>query len=171
MYHIASLTKQKGKKMVQKTYSAKPSEIDAKWYVIDATDIVLGRLSAVIATYLRGKHKPMYTPHMDCGDHIIVINASKVGITGDKLNKNKFFWHTAHIGGIKERLWSAIIGGNHPERLIIKSVERMISRNSLGRKQMKKLHVYAGSEHPHAAQKPEVLDITKMNPKNKKRGA
>ena len=157
--------------MVQKTYSAKPSEVNAKWYVIDATDVVLGRLAAIVATYLRGKHKPTYTPNIDCGDNIIIINAEKVGITGNKLENNKFFWHTAYIGGIKERLWDAIIGGKHPERLIIKAVERMISRKPLGRQQMKKLHVYAGSEHPHAAQKPEVLDISKMNSKNKKRGA
>ncbi|MCR5506307.1 MAG: 50S ribosomal protein L13 [bacterium] len=157
--------------MVQKTYSAKPSEVEAKWYVIDAKDVVLGRLAAIIATYLRGKHKPTYSPNIDCGDHIIVINAEKVGVTGNKLENNKFFWHTAYIGGIKERLWSAILGGRHPERLIIKAVERMISRNALGRAQMKKLHVYAGSEHPHAAQKPEVLDVLKMNSKNKKRGA
>ncbi len=157
--------------MVQKTYSAKPSEVEAKWYVIDATDMVLGRLSAIAATYLRGKHKATYTPNIDCGDHIIVINAEKVATTGNKASKNKFFWHTGYAGGIKERLWSAILGGSHPERLIIKSVERMISRNNLGRKQMKKLHVYAGNEHPHTAQKPEVLDILKMNSKNKKRGA
>lgn len=157
--------------MVQKTYSAKPSEVNAKWYVIDATDVVLGRLAAIVATYLRGKHKPTYTPNIDCGDNIIIINAEKVGITGNKLENNKFFWHTAYIGGIKERLWGAILGGKHPERLIIKAVERMISRNPLGRQQMKKLHVYAGSEHPHAAQKPEVLDISKINSKNKKRGA
>ncbi len=157
--------------MVQKTYSAKPSEIQAKWYVIDAKDVVLGRLAAIVATYLRGKHKPTYSPNIDCGDHIIVINAEKVGITGNKLEQNKFFWHTAYIGGIKERLWSAILGGRHPERLVIKAVERMISRNALGRAQMKKLHVYAGSEHPHAAQKPEVLDVLNMNSKNKKRGA
>ncbi|MBR4315780.1 MAG: 50S ribosomal protein L13 [Alphaproteobacteria bacterium] len=157
--------------MVQKTYSAKPSEVEAKWYVIDAKDVVLGRLAAVIATYLRGKHKPTYSPNIDCGDHIIVINAEKVGITGNKLANNKFFWHTAYIGGIKERLWGAILSGRHPERLIIKAVERMISRNALGRAQMKKLHVYAGSEHPHTAQKPEVLDVLKMNSKNKKRGA
>ena len=157
--------------MVQKTYSAKPSEVNAKWYVIDAKDMVLGRLAAICAIYLRGKHKPTYTPNIDCGDNIIVINAAKVGTTGNKAEKNKFFWHTAYIGGIKERLWSAILNGNHPERLVIKAVERMISRNPLGRQQMKKLHVYAGSEHPHAAQKPEVLDISKMNSKNKKRGA
>ena len=157
--------------MVQKTYSAKPSEVNAKWYVIDATDVVLGRLASIAATYLRGKNKTIYTPNIDCGDHIIIINAEKVATTGNKLANNKFFWHTGFPGGIKERLWGTILNGRHPERLIIKAVERMISRNPLGRDQMKKLHVYAGSEHPHTAQKPEVLDVKKLNPKNTKRGA
>jgi len=157
--------------MVQKTYSAKPKEVVRKWYVIDAEGLVLGRLASVIATRLRGKHKATYTPNIDCGDNIVVINAEKVATTGSKLEKNKFFWHTGHPGGIKERIWSAIIGGNHPERLIIKAVERMISRNSLGRAQMKKLYVYAGATHPHTAQQPEALDVSKMNDKNTKRGA
>lgn len=157
--------------MVQKTYSAKPSEVNAKWYVIDATDLVLGRLAAVTATYLRGKNKTIYTPHIDCGDNIIIINAEKVGVTGNKLTQKKFFWHTGFIGGIKEKLWGTILTSKHPERLIIKAIERMISRNPLGRAQMKKLHVYTGSEHPHIAQKPEVLDIKKMNSKNTKRGS
>jgi large subunit ribosomal protein L13 len=156
---------------MQKTYSAKPKDIVAKWYVIDADGLVLGRLAATAATYLRGKHKAIYTPHIDCGDHIVVINAEKVAATGAKLAQKKFFWHTGFPGGVKERLWGAILGGSHPERLIIKAVERMISRNPLGRDQMKKLHVYAGAEHPHTAQKPEPLDVAKMNPKNKKRGA
>ncbi|MGN0929806.1 MAG: 50S ribosomal protein L13 [Alphaproteobacteria bacterium] len=157
--------------MVQKTYSAKPSEVNAKWYVIDATDIVLGRLASIAATYLRGKNKTIYTPNIDCGDHIIIINASKVAVTGNKLANKKFFYHTGFAGGIKERLWGTILNGRHPERLIIKAVERMISRNPLGRDQMKKLHVYAGAEHPHTAQKPEVLDVKSMNSKNTKRGA
>lgn len=157
--------------MVQKTYSAKPSEVNAKWYVIDATDIVLGRLASITATYLRGKNKTIYTPHIDCGDHIIIINAEKVAVTGNKLANRKFFYHTGFAGGIKERLWGTILKGSHPERLIIKAVERMISRNPLGRDQMKKLHVYAGAEHPHTAQKPEVLDVKSMNSKNTKRGA
>ncbi|MBD5398962.1 50S ribosomal protein L13 [bacterium] len=157
--------------MVQKTYSAKPSEVNAKWYVIDATDIVLGRLASITATYLRGKNKTIYTPNIDCGDHIIIINADKVAVTGNKLANKKFFYHTGFAGGIKERLWGTILGGRHPERLIIKAVERMISRNPLGRDQMKKLHVYAGAEHPHTAQKPEVLDVKSMNSKNTKRGA
>jgi large subunit ribosomal protein L13 len=157
--------------MVQKTYSAKPSEVDAKWYVIDASGLVLGRLASVVASRLRGKHKTIYTPHIDCGDNIIVVNAAKVATTGAKLEKNRFFWHTGYAGGIKERLWGAILGGSHPERLVSKAVERMISRNPLGRAQMKKLHVYAGPDHPHASQKPEILDVAKMNLKNTKRGA
>ena len=157
--------------MVQKTYSAKPSDVNAKWYVIDATDIVLGRLASIAATYLRGKNKTIYTPNIDCGDHIIIINAEKVAVTGNKLANKKFFYHTGFAGGIKERLWGTILGGRHPERLIIKAVERMISRNPLGRDQMKKLHVYAGAEHPHTAQKPEVLDVKSMNSKNTKRCA
>ncbi|MDR1476867.1 MAG: 50S ribosomal protein L13, partial [Rickettsiales bacterium] len=108
---------------------------------------------------------------IDCGDHIVVINADKVATTGAKLAQKKFFWHTGFPGGVKERLWGAILGGSHPERLIIKAIERMISRNPLGRDQMKKLHVYAGAEHPHTAQKPDKLDVAKMNPKNKKRGS
>ena len=157
--------------MNKKTYSAKPSEVVAKWYIVDANGLVLGRLAAIAATYLRGKHKAIYTPHIDCGDHIVVINAEKIATTGAKLEQKKFFWHTGYAGGIKERVWGAILGGKHPERLVIKAVERMISRNSLGRAQMKKLHVYSGSSHPHAAQKPETLDVAKMNPKNTKRGA
>lgn len=156
--------------MDYKSYSAKPKEIQRKWYVIDATDLVLGRLAAVIATYLRGKHKAIYTPHIDCGDNIVVINCEKVATTGNKLFQKKFFWHTGHIGGIKERLWSKILGGNNPERLLFKSVERMISRNPLGRSQMKKLHIYKGSEHPHVAQKPEILNVKDFNSKNAKRG-
>ena len=156
--------------MDYKSYFAKPKEIQRKWYVIDATDLVLGRLAAVIATYLRGKHKAIYTPHIDCGDNIVVINCEKVATTGNKLFQKKFFWHTGHIGGIKERLWSKILGGNNPERLLFKSVERMISRNPLGRSQMKKLHIYKGSEHPHVAQKPEILNVKDFNSKNAKRG-
>ncbi|MDR3126045.1 MAG: 50S ribosomal protein L13 [Rickettsiales bacterium] len=157
--------------MVQKTYSARPRDVEAKWHVIDAEGLVLGRMASVIASRLRGKHKATYSPNIDCGDNIIVINAAKVATTGNKLESRKFFWHTGWAGGIKERVWGAILGGKHPERLVIKAVERMISRNPLGRAQMKKLHVYAGADHPHAAQKPEALDVAKMNAKNTKRGA
>jgi len=151
-----------------KTYSAKPSEVEKKWFVIDAEDIVLGRMASIIALRLRGKHKPMYTAHIDCGDNIIVINAEKVKLTGRKLTDKKYYWHTGYPGGIKERTAGATLGGKHPERVVIKAVERMISRNPLGRDQMRKLHVYAGPDHPHEAQQPEVLDVAAMNPKNKR---
>ncbi len=151
-----------------KTYSAKPSDIERAWCVIDAEGLVLGRLAAVIATRLRGKHKPLYTPHIDCGDNIIVINAEKVRLTGRKRADKIYYWHTGYPGGIKSRTAERILDGKHPERVLIKAVERMISRNPLGRAQMRKLHVYKGAEHPHEAQKPEVLDVAAMNPKNKR---
>ena len=151
-----------------KTYSAKPSDIERAWCVIDADGLVLGRLAAVIATRLRGKHKPLFTPHIDCGDNIIVINAEKVRLTGRKRADKVYYWHTGYPGGIKSRTAERILDGKHPERVLIKAVERMISRNPLGRAQMRKLHVYKGAEHPHGAQKPEVLDVAAMNPKNKR---
>lgn len=151
-----------------KTYSAKPSDIERAWCVIDAEDLVLGRLAAVIASRLRGKHKPLFTPHIDCGDNIIVINAEKVRLTGRKRANKVYYWHTGYPGGIKSRTAERILDGKHPERVLIKAVERMISRNPLGRAQMRKLHVYKGGEHPHEAQKPEVLDVAAMNPKNKR---
>lgn len=154
--------------LMMKTYSAKPSEVDRKWYVIDAEGVVLGRLASIVAMRLRGKHKPMYTPHIDCGDNIIVVNAEKVRLTGRKRTDKRYFWHTGHPGGIKSRSPDQILSGNHPERVILKAVERMISRNPLGRRQMRKLHVYPGPAHPHEAQKPEVLDLSAMNPKNKR---
>ncbi|MCZ6606486.1 MAG: 50S ribosomal protein L13 [Alphaproteobacteria bacterium] len=151
-----------------KTYSAKPSDIERAWCVIDADGLVLGRLAAVIASRLRGKHKPLFTPHVDCGDNIIVINAEKVRLTGRKRADKIYYWHTGYPGGIKSRTAERILDGKHPERVLIKAVERMISRNPLGRAQMRKLHVYKGAEHPHEAQKPEVLDVAAMNPKNKR---
>jgi large subunit ribosomal protein L13 len=149
-----------------KTYSAKPSEIERKWCIIDAEGLVLGRLASIVALRLRGKHKPMYTPHMDCGDNIIIINAEKVQLTGNKRRDKTYYRHTGHPGGIKSRTAGQILDGDHPERVMIKAVERMISRNPLGRQQMRKLHVYVGGEHPHEAQQPEVLDVASMNPKN-----
>jgi large subunit ribosomal protein L13 len=151
-----------------KTYSAKPAEVERKWYVIDAEDVVLGRLASRVANILRGKHKPMYTPHIDTGDHVIVINADKVKLTGRKMANKNFYWHTGYAGGIKSRSMGQILGGRYPERVILKAVERMIPSGPLGRAQMKKLRVYAGSEHPHEAQQPEVLDLAAMNPKNKR---
>ena len=151
-----------------KTYSARPADVDKKWYVIDADGLVLGRMASVIALRLRGKHKTMYTPHIDCGDNIIVVNAEKVKLTGRKAEQKTYYWHTGYPGGIKERKAGQILDGKHPERVVQKAVERMISRNPLGRQQMRKLHVYAGAEHPHEAQSPEVLDVAAMNPKNKR---
>jgi large subunit ribosomal protein L13 len=151
-----------------KTYSAKPSEVERKWFVVDAEDVVLGRLASIIATRLRGKHKPTFTPHIDCGDNIVVINAEKVKLTGNKRADKTYYWHTGHPGGIKSRTAGAVLDGKHPERVVQKAVERMISRNPLGRQQLRKLHVYAGTEHPHEAQQPEILDVAAMNPKNKR---
>ena len=154
--------------LTNSTYSAKPAEIVKKWVLIDAEGVVLGRLASIVANRLRGKHKPSYTPHMDCGDNVIIINAAKVQLTGRKAELEKFYWHTGHPGGIKERTWGNILGGKHPERLIEKAVERMVPRGPLGRQQMKNLKVYPGAEHPHAAQQPETLDVAGMNPKNKR---
>jgi len=151
-----------------RTYSAKPSEIEKKWWIVDAEGMVLGRLATVLATYLRGKHKPTFTPNMDCGDNIVVINAEKVKLTGNKLSDKNFYWHTGYPGGIKSRTMGQILGGKHPERVIEKAVQRMISRGPLARKQMSNLRIYAGTEHPHEAQQPEVLDVAAMNPKNKR---
>lgn len=151
-----------------KTYSAKPSEVEKKWFVIDAEGVVLGRLASLIALRLRGKHKPTFTPHIDCGDNIIVINAEKIRLTGKKRDDSLFFWHTGHPGGIKQRSKGQILDGKHPERVIEKAVERMLPRGPMGRQQLKNLRVYAGTEHDHAAQKPEVLDVAAMNPKNKR---
>tara|TARA_R110002167_G_scaffold259078_4_gene465589 strand:- start:384 stop:848 length:465 start_codon:yes stop_codon:yes gene_type:complete len=151
-----------------KTFSAKPSDIERKWFVIDADGLVLGRLAAIVATRLRGKHKPYFTPHMDCGDHIVVINAEKVRLTGNKLAQKTYYRHTGYPGGIKGVTAGKVLDGRHPERVIEKAVERMISKGPLGREVMGKLRVYAGEAHPHEAQQPEMLDIAAMNPKNKR---
>ena len=153
-----------------KTYSAKPSEVQAKWYLIDADGVVVGRLASVLAMMVRGKHKPTYTPHIDCGDHIVVINAEKIRLTGRKRELRRFYWHTGYPGGIKDRTSGQILDGNHPERVLQKAVERMLPKESpLARKQLGKLKIYAGTEHPHAAQQPEVLDFAARNPKNARR--
>ena len=151
-----------------KTYSAKISEIEKKWILIDAEGLVVGRLASIIAMRLRGKHKPTYTPHMDCGDNVIVINAAKVVLTGNKLKKKVYYRHTGYIGGIKERTAGAVMAGKFPERVLEKAVERMVPRGPLGRQQMKSLRVYAGPAHPHEAQTPVALDVGAMNPKNKR---
>ncbi len=149
-----------------KTYSAKPSEIEKKWVVIDAEGLVVGRLASLVALRLRGKHKPSFTPHMDCGDNIIVVNAAKVILTGDKLKQKAYHHHTGYIGGIKERRAGAILAGRYPERVVEKAVERMLPRGPLGRRQLGNLRVYPGPQHPHEAQQPESIDIGAMNPKN-----
>ena len=154
--------------VAMKTYSAKPSDVTRGWFLIDAENMVLGRLASFVSMRLRGKHKPMYTPHIDCGDNIIVINAEKVALTGNKRADKTYYRHTGYPGGIKSRTAGKILDGAHPERVVIKAVERMISRNPLGRQQMRKLHVYGGPEHPHGAQQPEAIDLAAMNPKNKR---
>lgn len=148
------------------TYTAKPSDITKKWVIIDATDLVVGRLASIVAMYLRGKHKPTYTPNMDMGDNVIIINAKSVKLTGNKLDQRKFFWHTGHPGGIKDRTQRQLLDGRFPERVLENAVRRMIPSGPLGRAQLKNLRVYAGAEHPHEAQQPAVLDVAKMNPKN-----
>ena len=151
-----------------KTFSATPKDIDKKWLLVDAEDIVLGRLAAVVATRLRGKHKPSYTPHMDCGDNVIVINAEKVKLTGNKLKDKIYYRHTGYPGGIRSRTPATIFAGSNPERVVSLAIERMIPKGPLGRRQLKNLKVYAGSDHPHEAQQPQALDIAAMNPKNKR---
>lgn len=151
-----------------KTYSAKPADIEKKWLIVDAQDVVLGRLASIVAMRLRGKHKPMFTPSMDCGDHVIVINADKVRLTGRKRENDIFYWHTGFPGGIKQRTKGQILDGKHPERVVEKAVQRMLPKGPMGRKNFSNLRVYAGTEHPHEAQKPEVLDVAGMNEKNKR---
>jgi len=151
-----------------KTYTAKPKDVDPKWFVIDAQDVVLGRLATIVANRLRGKHKPMYTPNIDCGDFIVVINAEKVLLTGKKRSEKTYYWHTGYPGGIKSRTADKLLDGKQPEKVISKAVERMLPKTVMGRKQIGKLKVYAGSSHPHEAQSPQVLDVAAMNPKNKR---
>ncbi len=151
-----------------KTFSAKPAEVTKKWIVIDATGLVVGRLATLVAMRLRGKHLPTYTPHVDCGDNVIIVNADKVVFTGRKRDDKMYYHHTGFIGGIKERSAKSILEGRFPERVVEKAVERMIPRGPLGRVQMGNLRVYAGSEHPHEAQQPEALDVGALNRKNKR---
>ena len=149
-----------------KTYTAKPGDIEKKWVMIDAEGVVLGRLASLIAMRLRGKHKATFTPHMDMGDNVIVINADKVQLTGNKRADKTYYWHTGHPGGIKSRTAGQILESAHPERVLTKAVQRMLPRGPLSRKQMTNLRVYSGAEHPHEAQSPEVLDVKSMNKKN-----
>ncbi|MGD2025224.1 MAG: 50S ribosomal protein L13 [Methyloceanibacter sp.] len=149
-----------------KTYSATPKDIEKSWVLIDASGLVVGRLASLIATRLRGKHKPGYTPHMDDGDNIIVINAGNVVLSGNKRADKTYYWHTGHPGGIKSRTAEKVLDGKHPERVLQKAVERMLPRGPLARQQLRNLKVYAGPEHPHEAQNPVPLDVASLNTKN-----
>ncbi|MGE0023808.1 MAG: 50S ribosomal protein L13 [Hyphomicrobium sp.] len=148
------------------TFVAKPGEVDKKWVLIDAEGLVVGRLAALIATRLKGKHKPIYTPHVDCGDNVIVVNAEKVVLTGNKREDKEYFRHTGYPGGIKTTTPKRILDGRFPERVIELAVERMLRRGPLQRRLMRNLKIYKGAEHPHAAQTPVALDIAKLNRKN-----
>jgi large subunit ribosomal protein L13 len=148
------------------TKSIRPQDVEKSWILIDAEGLVVGRVASLIANILRGKTKPSYTPHVDCGDHVVVINADKVKFTGKKLTDKVYYRHTGHPGGIKETTPAKILEGRYPERVLIKAVERMVPRGPLGRDQMRNLRVFAGAEHPHVAQSPEVLDVKSMNRKN-----
>jgi large subunit ribosomal protein L13 len=154
--------------MLKTTQSLKPREVEKAWLLIDAEGLVLGRLASIIAMRLRGKHKPKYTPHVDCGDNVVVINAEKVRVTGNKAEQSILYWHTGFPGGIKGRSIRQRLESEHPERVLEKAVERMITRGPLQRRQMTHLHIYKGAEHPHAGQAPQPLDVAAMNPKNKR---
>ncbi len=149
-----------------KTFTATPADIEKKWILIDAEGVVLGRLASIVAMRLRGKHKPSFTPHMDMGDNVIVINADKIQLTGKKRTDKVYYRHTGYPGGIKSRTAGQILEGAHPERVVVKAVQRMLPGGKLSRQQMTNLRVYAGAEHQHEAQKPEVLDVKSMNSKN-----
>jgi large subunit ribosomal protein L13 len=149
-----------------KTYTARPADIEKNWILIDAEGVVLGRLASIVAMRLRGKHKPSFTPHMDMGDNVIIINADKVQMTGNKRADKVYYWHTGHPGGIKSRTAGQVLEGKHPERVVMKAIQRMLPGGPLSRQQMTNLRVYAGAEHPHEAQQPQVLDLKAMNPKN-----
>ncbi len=150
------------------TYVQKPAEVQKKWILIDAEGLVVGRLASIVANILRGKHKATFTPHVDDGDNVIIINADKVALTGKKFADKIYYWHTGWAGGVKERTARQILEGRFPERVLEKAVERMVPRGPLGRRQMKNLKVYSGPTHPHEAQMPVTLDIGSMNRKNKK---
>lgn len=154
-----------------KTYTAKPSEVQANWWLVDAEGVVLGRMAAIIAERLRGKHKPTYTPNIDCGDHVVVINADKVRLTGRKRSQKTYYWHTGYPGGIKDRTAEQWLDDPEKADLVVyKAVQRMLPKGPLARQQLGKLRVYAGDAHPHEAQQPAVLDVAAMNEKNKRGG-
>jgi large subunit ribosomal protein L13 len=153
--------------LTKTTAPLKPADVEQKWIVIDAADAVVGRLASYVALRLRGKHRPDYTPHVDSGDHVVIVNAEKVRFTGAKLTQQTYYWHTGHPGGIKERTADKVLAGKHPDRVIRKAVERMLPKESpLARKQMTHLHVFAGPEHTHQAQQPEAVAFADLNRKN-----
>jgi len=153
-----------------KTYSQKPAEVDKKWVLFDADGVVLGRLASEIARRLRGKHLPTFTPHVDGGDHIVVVNAEKVLLTGNKRENKTYYRHTGYPGGIKENKAGKVLDGKHPERVLELAVTRMMPGGPLSRAQLKNLRIYAGAEHPHEAQAPEKIDFAAANVKNTLRG-
>jgi len=155
------------KALMKTTKSATPATVEKKWVLIDAEGLVVGRLASTVANILRGKHKPSFTPHVDCGDNVIIINAGKVKFTGKKLTDKVYYKHTGYAGGIKETTPAKILEGRFPERVLEKAIERMIPRGPLGRQQMRNLRIFAGAAHPHEAQNPEVLDFASRNRKNK----
>ncbi|ARS27019.1 50S ribosomal protein L13 [Sphingomonas sp. KC8] len=155
------------KALMKTTKSATPYTVEKKWLLIDAEGLVVGRVASIIANILRGKHKPSFTPHIDCGDNVIVINADKVRFTGKKLGQKVYYRHTGYAGGIKGVTAAKVLEGRFPERVLEKAVERMIPRGPLGRQQMRNLRIFNGTEHAHGAQNPEVLDVASMNRKNK----
>ena len=155
------------KALMKTTKAAKPAEVEKKWHLIDADGLVVGRVATIIANILRGKHKPSFTPHVDDGDNVIVVNADKVVFTGRKRDQKVYHHYTGYIGGIKQITAGKVLEGRFPERVLEKAVERMIPRGPLGRDQMRALHIYTGTEHPHGGQNPQVLDVASMNRKNK----
>jgi len=155
--------------MDMKTFSQKPAEVEKNWIVIDADGVVPGRLASFVASRLRGKHKPTFTPHVDDGDNVIIVNAGKVHFTGRKYTDKKYYWHTGYPGGIKERTAKALLEGKYPERVMQKAIERMMPGGPLSRRQMKNLHVYAGADHKHEAQQPETVDFAAASAKNRKK--
>ena len=149
------------------TYSLKKSDITKKWYLIDASGLILGRLAAKVSSILRGKHKSIFTPHLDCGDNVIIVNASKIKLTGNKSKDKKYYKHTGYPGGLKENYFKDIIKGKNPEFVIRKAVERMMSSNALSKKQLSNLRVFRDQNHNLDAQKPESIDFGNLNRKNK----
>ena len=149
-------------KFIKQTKSANASNVNKKWLLVDAEDVVLGRLATTVSNLLRGKHKSNYTPHVDCGDNVIIINAEKIKLTGNKLNDKTYYWHTGYPGGIKSRTAKKILEGKFPDRIIRLAVKRMIPKGPLGSQQISNMKVYNGSTHPHDAQAPEKLDISQL---------